>query len=82
MASIVEKETGVAEERRVVASVFVKPPGARDAPAGPTDGDLWDHKGEGVLGRGLRQSELRRATPWNTYVIEGLRPRPSPIPDG
>jgi len=33
-------------------------------------------KGEGVLGRGLRQSELRRATPWNTYVIEGLPPTP------
>jgi UPF0755 protein len=33
-------------------------------------------KGEGVLGRGLRQSELRRATPYNTYVIEGLPPTP------
>ena len=33
-------------------------------------------KGEGILGRGLRQSELRRATPWNTYVIEGLPPTP------
>ena len=33
-------------------------------------------KGEGVLGRGLRQSELRGATPWNTYVIEGLPPTP------
>ena len=33
-------------------------------------------EGKGVLGRGLRQSELRRATPWNTYVIEGLPPTP------
>ena len=33
-------------------------------------------KGQGVLGRGLRQSELRRVTPWNTYVIEGLPPTP------
>ena len=33
-------------------------------------------KGEGVLGRGLRQSELRGVTPWNTYVIEGLPPTP------
>ena len=32
--------------------------------------------GEGVLGRGLRQSELRKATPYNTYVIEGLPPTP------
>jgi UPF0755 protein len=33
-------------------------------------------KGEGVLGRGLRQSELRRETPYNTYVIDGLPPTP------
>jgi UPF0755 protein len=33
-------------------------------------------RGEGVLGRGLRQSELRRETPWNTYVINGLPPTP------
>jgi UPF0755 protein len=33
-------------------------------------------KGEGILGRGLRQSELRRETPWNTYVIDGLPPTP------
>jgi UPF0755 protein len=28
------------------------------------------------LGRGLRQSELRRETPWNTYVIPALPPTP------
>lgn len=33
-------------------------------------------RGEGFLGRGLRQSELRAATAWNTYVIEGLPPTP------
>ena len=33
-------------------------------------------KGQGVLGRGLRQSELRGETPWNTYVISGLPPTP------
>ena len=32
--------------------------------------------GEGILGRGLRQSELRAETPYNTYVIEGLPPTP------
>jgi UPF0755 protein len=33
-------------------------------------------RGQGVLGRGIRQSELRRETPWNTYVIDGLPPTP------
>jgi UPF0755 protein len=33
-------------------------------------------KGQGILGRGLRQSELRRETPWNTYVIDGLPATP------
>ncbi|OZA10440.1 MAG: branched-chain alpha-keto acid dehydrogenase subunit E2, partial [Rhodobacterales bacterium 17-64-5] len=33
-------------------------------------------RGESVLGRGLRQSELRRETPWNTYVIDGMPPTP------
>ena len=29
-----------------------------------------------MLGRGLRQSELQKATPYNTYVIDGLPPTP------
>ena len=33
-------------------------------------------EGRGVLGRGIRQSELRGETPWNTYVIDGLPPTP------
>jgi len=33
-------------------------------------------KGEGSLGRGLRRSELRAATPYNTYVIPALPPTP------
>ncbi|MFP4275711.1 MAG: endolytic transglycosylase MltG, partial [Paracoccaceae bacterium] len=33
-------------------------------------------EGRGALGRGLRQSELRSANSWNTYVIEGLPPTP------
>ncbi|MDM7931186.1 endolytic transglycosylase MltG [Tabrizicola sp.] len=76
MASIVEKETGVPEERRQVASVFVNrlERGMR-LQTDPTV-IYGITKGEGVLGRGLRQSELRRETPWNTYVIDGLPPTP------
>ncbi|MCB2152045.1 MAG: endolytic transglycosylase MltG, partial [Rhodobacteraceae bacterium] len=32
--------------------------------------------GKGTLGRGIRQSELKKETPYNTYVIEGLPPTP------
>ncbi len=76
MASIIEKETGVAEERRRVASVFVNrlQQGIRLQTDPTVIYGLT--KGEGVLGRGLRVSELRRETPWNTYVIDGLPPTP------
>ncbi len=76
LASIIEKETGVAEERGRVASVFVNR--LREGMRLQTDPTViyGVTEGRGVLGRGLRQSELRRETPWNTYVIFGLPPTP------
>lgn len=76
LASIIEKETGVAEERGQVASVFVNR--LNRGMKLQTDPTViyGITKGEGVLGRGLRQSELRAETPWNTYVIDGLPPTP------
>ena len=76
LASIIEKETGVAEERRQVASVFVNR--LNQGMRLQTDPTViyGITKGEGVLGRGLRRSELRAETPWNTYVISGLPPTP------
>jgi UPF0755 protein len=76
LASIVEKETGVAEERRQVASVFVNR--LNQGMRLQTDPTViyGITQGEGILGRGLRQSELRRETPWNTYVIPALPPTP------
>jgi UPF0755 protein len=72
LASIIEKETAVADERRVVASVFInrllKPMRLQTDPTviyGIT-------RGQGTLGRGLRESELKRETDWNTYQIDGL----------
>jgi UPF0755 protein len=76
LASIVEKETGVADERRQVASVFINrlriPMRLQTDPTVIYGITL----GQGTLGRGLRQSELRAATPYNTYVIDGLPPTP------
>lgn len=76
MASIVEKETGVPEERARVASVFLN----RLAQGMKLQTDptviYGLTKGQGVLGRGLRRSELRSNTPYNTYVIDGLPPGP------
>ncbi len=76
MASIVEKETGVAEERKLVASVFLNR--LAEGMRLQTDPTViyGITGGEGVLGRGLRQSELQRETPWNTYLIDGLPPTP------
>lgn len=76
MASIVEKETGVSAERKLVASVFLN----RIAQGMKLQTDptviYGVTNGQGVLRRGLRRSELRAETPYNTYVIDGLPPTP------
>ena len=76
LASIVEKETAVAEERGRVAGVFVNR--LRDGMRLQTDPSViyGVTRGQGPLGRGLRRSELDAETPWNTYRIDGLPPTP------
>ncbi len=76
LASIIEKETSVADERRLVSGVFVNrlERGMR-LQTDPTV-IYGVTEGRGVLGRGLRRSELDTPTPWNTYVITGLPPTP------
>ncbi len=76
LASIVEKETGLAAERGQVASVFVNR--LNRGMRLQTDPTViyGITQGKRVLGRGLRRSELRAATPWNTYEIDGLPPTP------
>lgn len=76
LASIIEKETGLPDERGQVASVFVNR--LNRGMKLQTDPTViyGITKGQGTLGRGLRRSELRRVTPWNTYLIDGLPPTP------
>jgi len=75
LASIVEKETGLAAERPQVASVFVNR--LRKGMKLQSDPTIIYGltKGE-PLGRGIRRSELERETPYNTYFIPGLPPTP------
>ncbi len=75
LASIVEKETALPQERRHIASVFVNrlKIGMR-LQTDPTI--IYDLTKGYPLGRGIRQSELDAATPYNTYVIAGLPPGP------
>ena len=76
LASIVEKETAVAEERPLVASVFVNRLTAGMRLQSDPTVIYAITRGERTLERGLRQSELRRDTSWNTYVNAGLPPTP------
>jgi UPF0755 protein len=75
LASIVEKESALPEERRHIASVFVNRLNAgMRLQSDPTI--IYDISRGYPLGRGIRQSELEAATPYNTYVIAGLPPGP------
>lgn len=75
LASIVEKETGIASERPRVAAVFINR--LRKGMKLQSDPTIIYGLTKGVpLGRGIRQSELEKPTPYNTYVIFGLPPTP------
>jgi len=76
LASIVEKETGVAEERRVVASVFINrlKRGMR-LQSDPTVVYAIT-KGAEPLGRALTRADWQYDDPYNTYQNDGLPPGP------
>lgn len=73
MASLVEKETGVAAEREQIAGVFVRR--LRLGMLLQTDPTVIYGLGERYAGN-LTRADLREATPYNTYVNAGLPPTP------
>ncbi|WP_426149364.1 endolytic transglycosylase MltG [Pseudomonas sp. DC3000-4b1] len=73
MASLVEKETGVPQERGEIAGVFV-----RRLAAGmllQTDPTVIYGMGERYTGR-ITRADLREPSPYNTYLNPGLPPTP------
>lgn len=76
LASIVEKETGRADERTRVAGVFMNRLEKRMKLQSDPTIVYGLVGGKGTLGRGILRSEIETATPYNTYVIEGLPPGP------
>ena len=73
LASVVEKETGIAAERPQVASVFINRLKANMKLQ--TDPTVIYGMGERYTGN-IRKKDLETMTPYNTYMIEGLPPTP------
>jgi UPF0755 protein len=76
LASIVEKETGKADERSRVAAVFTNR--LRQKIKLQSDPTIIYGLvgGKGTLGRPIKRSEIAQPSPYNTYVIDGLPPGP------
>lgn len=72
LASIVEKETGLAEERSVIASVFLN----RLKKKMRLESDPTVIYGLKDFNGDLKRKDLRSANPYNTYIHRGLPPGP------
>src|SRR5712691_2837445 len=76
LASIIEKETGRADERSRVAAVFANR--LRQKIKLQSDPTIIYGLvgGKGTLGRPIKRSEINQPSPYNTYVVDGLPPGP------
>lgn len=75
LASIVEKETSLPEERRHIAAVFInRLKAGMKLQSDPTI--IYGITKGYPLGRPIYQSEIEAQTPYNTYAIAGLPPTP------
>ncbi len=79
LASIVEKETGKAEERPLIAGVFINR--LRKGMKLQTDPTVIYGMGKNFDGN-LRLRDLKKDTPYNTYTRTGLPPTPIAMPSG
>ncbi len=76
LASIVEKETGKADERSRVAAVFNNRLQKKMRLQSDPTIIYGLVGGKGTLGRPIQRREIDQPTPYNTYVIDGLPPGP------